>query len=317
MNTVLVTGGAGFIGSNLCDRLLGLSYRVICVDNFDDFYATDIKKRNLSNCITHNNFKLYTGDIRDAAFLDDVFTGNSIDIVIHLASKAGVRPSIANPQQYYDVNVNGTLSLLETMRNHRCTNLIFSSSSSVYGNNKKVPFSETDNVDFPISPYAASKKAAELLCHTYYHLHGFNIFCLRLFTVYGPRQRPDLAIHKFVRSISDNQIIPFYGDGSSERDYTHVFDICDGILSAISHLKGFEIFNLGGSQTTSLKNLVTLIEELLGKKAIIQHLPAQKGDVVKTYADISKSRQQLGYSPKFDMRQGLINYVDWLKSNDL
>ncbi len=233
-------------------------------------------------------------------------------MVAHLAAKAGVRSSIKNPEIYFDVNVRGTLNILEAMRKNNVRKLIFTSSSSVYGNNKKVPFSESDVVDKPISPYAASKKAAELLCHTYHHLHGFDIFCLRLFTVYGPRQRPDLAIHKFAKLIMEGKPIPFFGDGSTERDYTYIEDIINGIMGAIKNLKGYDIFNLGESKTISLIELVHTLEKLLGKKAIIDYLPTQPGDVTKTYADISKTKQQLGYNPSTIIEDGIEKFINWL-----
>ena len=310
--TILVTGGAGFIGSSLVDRLLSVGHAVLAIDNYDDFYDRSIKEKNIQNALYSASFKLIEGDIRNENLLSELFRNYRIDLVTHLAAKAGVRPSIKNPEIYFDVNVRGTLNILEAMRKNNVRKLIFTSSSSVYGNNKKVPFSESDIVDNPISPYAASKKAGELLCHTYHHLHGFDIFCLRLFTVYGPRQRPDLAIHKFAKLIMEGKPIPFFGDGSTERDYTYIEDIVDGIMRAIKNLKGYDIFNLGESKTISLIELVHTLEKLLGKKAIIDYLPTQPGDVTKTYADISKTKQLLGYNPSTIIEEGIEKFINWL-----
>jgi UDP-glucuronate 4-epimerase len=236
-------------------------------------------------------------------------------MVIHLAARAGVRPSVLNPALYYDVNLTGTLSLLEVMRTHKVTKMIMASSSSVYGNNKKVPFSESDSVNNPISPYAASKKAAELLCYTYSYLYGFDIFCMRLFTVYGPRQRPEMAIHQFVRKIINKETIELYGDGLSERDYTYVDDIIQGLTNAIDNLKGFEIINLGESQTISLIDLIKNIENILDMKAIIEWKPKQSGDVDATFADISKAKKILNYKPQFSIQEGLVKFIEWYKNN--
>lgn len=307
---ILITGAAGFIGSNLTDSLLNLGHAVLGIDNFDSFYGRSIKEANIRVALQNNSFTLMEGDIRDKEFLDKCFSFFKPELVIHLAAKAGVRPSIANPVEYYDVNVMGTLNILEIMKKYNLKKLIFASSSSVYGNNKKVPFSEADPVDNPISPYAATKKAGELLCHTYHHLYDFDIFCLRFFTVYGSRQRPDLAIHKFTKAILENETITLYGDGSSRRDYTHIDDIVEGVLDAMKNLKGFDIFNLGESDTTPLLNLVSIIETATNKKAILKFLPMQDGDVVQTYADISKSRKFLGYNPKVKIEAGIERFVD-------
>jgi len=309
---ILLTGAAGFIGSNLLESLLKEHY-VIGVDNFDEFYSKEIKGSNVREAKKNSHFKLLEGDIRDKGFLENCFLARQIDIVVHLAAKAGVRPSILQPEEYYDVNVNGTLQLLETMKNFDVKKLIVASSSSVYGNNKKIPFSEMDSVDFPISPYAASKKAAELLCHTYHHLYLLEITCLRFFTVYGPRQRPDLAIHKFTKAIFNEEEIQMYGDGTSERDYTYIDDIVDGIVKAINNLKGFNIYNLGESRTIKLTEMIELLERIIGKKAKIKNLPEQPGDVARTFADISKARKEIGYSPKFEFEEGLRNFVTWYK----
>lgn len=308
---ILVTGGAGFIGSHLVDRLLKAGHRVICIDNFDDFYSEAIKLKNIEKALACKGFTLVTCDIRDKQEVDKYFNSNKIDVVVHLAAKAGVRPSIINPNDYFDVNVTGTLVLLETMHKYGIKKMIFASSSSVYGNNRKTPFTETDNVDFPISPYAASKKAGELLCHAYHHLYDFNIFCLRFFTVYGPRQRPDLAIHKFTECIINNLPIEIYGDGSSSRDYTYVDDIIDGITRAIDVLKGYEIINLGGSKPISLKEMTVTLEKILDKTSIKKQFPIQQGDAMNTYADISKAGRLLGYSPSTSFGEGIGKFLKW------
>ncbi|MFT8316567.1 MAG: GDP-mannose 4,6-dehydratase [Clostridium sp.] len=327
MKNILVTGGAGFIGSHLCEALLKRENKVIIIDNFNDYYNPIIKKKNIQdmynsmklNGISIHNLRLFEGDIRDKEKLNEVFN-EKIDIIVHLAAMAGVRPSIKNPVLYYDVNINGTLNLLEKCRENEIKKFVFASSSSVYGNNKKVPFSESDNVDFPISPYAATKKSGELLCHTYYHLYNINTACLRFFTVYGPRQRPDLAIHKFTKLISNGEGIPFYGDGTTERDYTYIDDIVNGILSAIDWVdnsnKNYEIFNIGGDHTISLKEMVETIENTLDKKAKLNIMPMQPGDVNRTCADISKSNNVLGYNPKVSFKEGIKNFVDWYKIKD-
>ena len=309
----LVTGGAGFIGSHLVDSLLSEGNNVITVDNFDEFYDKEVKLNNISSALTFDTFQLIEGDIRDKNLLDELFNNNHIDIVVHLAAKAGVRPSIENTVEYFDVNMNGTLNILEAMKKFDVKNMIFASSSSVYGNNKKVPFSESDIVDYPISPYAATKKSGELLCHTYHHLYDFKINCLRFFTVYGPRQRPDLAIHKFSKKILNDETIPMFGDGTTKRDYTYIDDIIQGIKLAIENLNGYEVFNLGESRTIMLKELIALNEKEIGKKANIEKLPLQPGDVEQTYADISKAKEMLGYNPQYDIEEGMKNFINWLK----
>lgn len=312
---ILVTGGAGFIGSNLIDQLLVSGHNVICIDNFDPFYDRKDKRKNLCEASKHQNFILIEGDIRNQSDLKKCFSLHPIDLVIHLAAKAGVRQSINNPGSYYDVNVTGTLNILEAMKKYNVNKMLFASSSSVYGNSKNVPFSESDNVDFPISPYAASKKAGELLCYTYHHLYGFDIFCLRFFTVYGPRQRPDLAIHKFTNLILKNQPIEVYGDGNSARDYTYINDTVAGITKASDYLKGFDIFNLGESKAISLFDMVETIEKILGKKAIKKFLPAQPGDVDITFADITKSRKFIGYDPQWNFEGGIKEFLKWKIEN--
>ncbi len=311
---VLITGAAGFIGSHLSERLLGDGWTVVGVDNFDDFYDPRIKRQNISDCLRNKNFQLIEADIRDSAAIDKA-VGDGIEIIVHLAAKAGVRPSIAQPLLYADVNVNGTMVLLEAAKKHKVGKIIFGSSSSVYGNNEKVPFSEEDNVDFPISPYAATKKACELICHTYYHLYGIHISCLRFFTVYGPRQRPDLAIHKFAKLIEQDKSIPVYGDGTMMRDFTYIDDIIDGTVMAMNKCEGFNIYNLGESQPITVSNLITEIEEALGKKAIREYVPPQPGDVERTYADITKAVKELGYKPSTNIQIGLKNFTTWLRKN--
>lgn len=311
---ILITGAAGFIGSNLSDSLLKLGFRVMGIDNFDPYYDKEIKERNISSARANSNFIFKEGDIRDRDFIDDCFLNFNPGLIIHLAAKAGVRPSLRDPKGFYDVNVNGTLNILELIVKNRIGKMIFASSSSVYGNNRKVPFSETDNVDFPISPYAASKRAGELLCHTYHYLYNLDIFCLRFFTVYGPRQRPDLAIHKFTEGILKGIPIDIYGDGTSSRDYTHIKDIIDGICGAIDKLKGFDIFNLGESNTVPLLDLVKMLEKHLAKNATLNFLPIQDGDVFTTFADIRKARGKLEYNPGVDIETGLRDFIEWFKN---
>jgi len=312
-----VTGGAGFIGSNLTDKLLSEGNSVIVIDNFDNFYDRKIKENNLMNALSYNNFKLIEGDIRDKNILAKIFSENKIDIVFQLAAKVGVRPSIKEPELFFEVNVNGTLNILEAMKRYGVKKLIFASSSSIYGNNKKVPFSEKDNVDLPISPYAATKKACELLNYTYHHLYGFNIYNLRFFTVYGPRQRPDLAIHKFAQLILTGEPIPVFGNGNTSRDYTYIDDIIQGIMSAIKKVKGYEIINIGESKTITLSNLIAIIENTVGEKAIVNRLPIQPGDVEKTFADISKAKQLLGYNPKTNIEDGIKKFVEWISNKQI
>jgi UDP-glucuronate 4-epimerase len=308
---ILVTGAAGFIGSHVCEYYLGLGNSVVGIDNLDDFYPERIKLSNISGLKKNSRFQFHKTDIRDRISLGPVFSSNEIDVVIHLAAKAGVRPSIDNITEYYDVNVNGTVSLLEEMKHNNVKKMIFASSSSVYGNNQKVPFSESDSVDSPISPYASTKKSGELLCHVYCHLYGFDITCLRFFTVYGPRQRPDLAIHKFSKLIDEGKPIQFFGDGTTARDYTFIADIVNGISCAFNNLKGYNIYNLGESRVINLDKLVKTIENFIGKKAILNHLPLQPGDVKITYADISKARTEIGYSPKYTFEAGVNEFVQW------
>ncbi|MFH1370057.1 MAG: NAD-dependent epimerase/dehydratase family protein [Planctomycetota bacterium] len=308
----IVTGAAGFIGSHLCQRLLNDGWAVVGVDNFDDFYDPKIKRDNIKSCLQNKLFRLAEADIRDPADMNKTMSDGA-DIVVHLAARTGVRPSIAQPALYTDVNINGTVAMLETARKNGVKKFVFASSSSVYGNNEKVPFSEQDNVDFPISPYAATKKAGELICHTYHHLFGISITCLRYFTVYGPRQRPDLAIHKFARLIEQGKPIPVYGDGSMMRDFTYIDDIIDGTISAINRCDGYNIYNLGESRPITVNNLIAEIEKALGKNAAKEYLPLQPGDVIRTYADVTKAAKDLGYSPNTEISEGLKKFVDWLR----
>jgi UDP-glucuronate 4-epimerase len=312
---ILVTGGAGFIGSHLVEKLLARGDQVIVIDNFHDFYDPAVKENNVRPFMDHADFSLQRIDISNFSALENVFQQNKVDLVVHLAARAGVRPSILDPLGYYQTNVQGTLNLLELCRTFRINRFVFASSSSVYGNNKKVPFSEDDPVDHPISPYAATKKAGELLCHTYHHLYHINIFALRFFTVYGPRQRPDLAIHKFFNLIYRNQEIPFFGDGTTSRDYTYIDDTIQGIMAAIDRVHGFQIINLGESQPISLQDLVQQIEKVSGKTVKKQPLPMQPGDVLKTYADISKATKLLDYKPGMPIDRGLQIFKRWFEEN--
>ena len=322
-NTFLLIGGAGFIGSNLCDYLVKNNHKIIIIDNFNDFYNPAIKRINITeikavmkiNNIPNDNLKIEVGDIRDIVFLTGIFSSYKIDGIIHLAAMAGVRPSIIDPLLYNDVNIRGTLNLLELCNKFSINKFIFASSSSVYGDNKKLPFMETDPVDLPISPYAATKKAGELMCHVYSHLYGINIACLRFFTVYGPRQRPDLAIYKFAKLLLTEKEISIFGDGTTERDYTYIDDIIQGIAKAITWASTgthkYEIFNLGRSDTIMLKDMVQKLETEIGIKANIRYLPMQPGDVTITYADISKSKKILGYNPLTKFDDGISKFVKW------
>jgi len=318
---ILVTGGAGFIGSHLCERLLKAGNNVLIIDNLNNFYNPEIKERNLkeirSTMPSYGKLKIYKTDIRDLEDIEPAFKENKIDSIIHLAAMAGVRPSISDPLLYTDVNIKGTVNLLELCKRYNVKKFIFASSSSVYGNNEKVPFSEDDNVDFPISPYAATKKAGELICYNYHHLYDMSIICPRFFTVYGPRQRPDLAIHKFTDYIFKEKEIPFYGDGSTERDYTYIDDIVDGIMKSIEWISGKEkkygIFNLGEARTISLKHMVETLERIIGKEAKVKAMPMQPGDVMRTFADVSKAKRILGYSPTTSFEKGIEKFVEWYK----
>lgn len=315
--TVLVTGAAGFIGSHLTERLLARGDRVIGIDNFDPFYARTLKEQNLAPAQQSDRFSFHEGDCAVAEDVEAVFA-QPVDVIVHLAAKAGVRPSIVDPLGYTRANVVATQVLLEAARRHDVRRFIFGGSSSVYGNNEKVPFSEDDPVDRPISPYAATKRACEVICHTYHHLYGMGILSLRFFTVYGPRQRPDLAIRKFTELMLRGEPLPFYGDGSSERDYTWIDDILQGVVAGIDRSRTqpgeFDIINLGESRTTSLRRLVELIAAAAGTRPALQQLPMQPGDVNRTFADISKARRLLGYNPTTPVEEGIPRFVDWLKS---
>jgi UDP-glucuronate 4-epimerase len=309
---VLVTGGAGFIGSHVCEALARGGREVVALDCFDDFYDPMLKRRNLEGLSGHRGFRLAEGDIRDAEFVDGLLDG--VEIVLHLAARAGVRPSIEQPLLYQDVNVRGTTVLLDRCRARGVGKFIFASSSSVYGNNESVPFREDDPVDHPISPYAATKKAGELIAHVFHHLHGIEVTCLRFFTVYGPRQRPDLAIHKFARLIETGRPIPVYGDGSMMRDFTYIDDVVDGVLRATERFRGYRVYNLGESRPVALRDLIGLLEEALCRRAIIDRRPMQPGDVQRTFADVSRARTELGYEPSTEFRAGLERFVAWFRA---
>ncbi len=316
MRTCLITGAAGFIGSHVAERLLARGDRVIGLDNFDPFYSRGIKEGNLSRALPNSSFRFVEGDIRDESLVGRIVAEEKPDVVFHSAAKAGVRPSIADPLGYEDVNVRGTLVLLEAARKAGIRHFVFASSSSVYGENPKVPFSEDDFVDHPISPYAATKKAGELIGYTVHHLSGMPVTCLRFFTVYGPRQRPDLAIHKFTRLIDEGKPIPVFGDGSTSRDYTYIDDIVDGVVRAIDRPDGYKIINLGESTTVTLSGMIAEIERALGKKAAIDRQPLQPGDVPRTYADVEKARRLLGYEPRMPFREGIERFVAWYRETD-
>ncbi len=308
----LVTGGAGFIGSHVCERLLHQGHSVCILDDLNDFYDPKLKQQNLGDIQALGGpFVLFKGDVADRETVDAVFASRKFDQVIHLAARAGVRPSLAEPALYQRVNVEGTVNILEAAHRHHVRKLVLASSSSVYGINSKVPFSEKDPIFTPISPYAASKLACEALGHVYHHVYGLDIVMLRFFTVYGPRQRPDLAIHKFARLIRSGKPIPVYGDGTTARDYTYIDDILEGILACVSREFGYEIFNLGESQTVTLQQLIEILETALGKKAFIDRLPPQPGDVPLTCADVTKARERLNYKPKFQIEDGIRKFVNW------
>ncbi|MGB7070509.1 MAG: GDP-mannose 4,6-dehydratase [Pyrinomonadaceae bacterium] len=313
---ILITGGAGFIGSHLVDHLLREGgWQITVIDDFNDFYSPEIKRENSARHFPYPNYRLIEADIRDRKELNSAFERYAFDVVVHLAARAGVRPSLAEPVLYYETNVNGTLNLLELVKKHGIKQFVFGSSSSVYGINGKVPFAEDDRIHQPISPYASTKAAGELMCHTYSHLYDIRTVCLRFFTVYGPRQRPDLAIHKFSKSVRDGKPIQVFGDGSTRRDYTYVDDIIQGVRAAIDYDGSIhEVFNLGESQTTELSRLIELIEENLGKKAVIERRPLQPGDVPITFADISKAKRLLGYDPKTKIEQGIPKFVEWFQT---
>lgn len=323
MTSFLVTGAAGFIGSHVVEALLAVGHRVVGLDNFDDFYPRGVKESNLARVLGAPAFRLVEGDVRDARLLAGLTTSDTV--VVHLAARAGVRPSIELPELYTSVNVLGTATLLEAARLAGARRVVYASSSSVYGDTAPVPFEETWPAVQPISPYAATKRAAELLCATYAHLYPARIIALRFFTVYGPRQRPDLAIHKFARLMAEGRPVPFFGDGSTERDYTYIDDIVAGVLGAVdwtgaamAGAGAFEIVNLGESRTTRLDRLVGLVSEALAGEGmpaspVLDRRPAQPGDVLRTCADISKARRLLGYAPATTVEEGIPRFVRWFK----
>ena len=341
MKTYLVTGGAGFIGSHLVEKLLKNGNKVINIDNFNEFYNYNIKVKNvldstgkiqknddgeikvnelqdLKKLVDSENYILEIVDITNMEILEEIFQRNEIDTVIHLAAMAGVRPSIEKPLLYEKVNIRGTMNILELINKYNIKKFICASSSSVYGNNEKVPFSEKDNVDRAISPYAATKKSCEIIGHSYHHLYDIDTIMLRFFTVYGPRQRPDLAIHKFTKAIIEEKEIPFYGDGTTQRDYTYIDDIIDGVLKSIIYLEKnkniYEIINLGESETISLRKMVKTLENEIGKKAVLKKLSMQPGDVNRTFADISKAKELIGYDPKTNFEEGIKKFVNWYRN---
>ncbi|HEV2883458.1 MAG TPA: GDP-mannose 4,6-dehydratase [Pyrinomonadaceae bacterium] len=317
MKNILITGGAGFIGSHLVDRLLSEGdWKVTVIDDFNDFYDPAIKRQNARAHQQSPNYELFHTDIRDKAALKTIFDENKFDSVVHLAARAGVRPSLEQPLLYAETNINGTMNLLELAREHGIRQFVFGSSSSVYGINANVPFSEEDPIRQPISPYAATKAAGELICHTYTHLYGMRCVCLRFFTVYGPRQRPDLAIHKFAKLMVEGKPIPVFGEGSTRRDYTYIDDIISGVRAAIDYSNSeYEVINLGESRTVELRELITLLEKELGVEAKIDRQPLQAGDVPQTYADITKARRLLGYNPQTQIEAGIQKFAQWLRGS--
>lgn len=311
---ILITGGAGFIGSRLSEKLLfNKNNKVYIIDNFDPFYPKSDKLKNISEIKKLKNFKLYETDIVNKTKLGSILHRIKPDVIIHLAAKAGVRNSIEDPIAYFKTNIEGTMNLLEIAKDLKIKNFVFGSSSSVYGERSKVPFNETDNIDYPISPYGLTKVSGEKMCKIYSSYYGMNITCLRFFTVYGPRQRPDLAIHKFINNIENGKEITLFGDGNTFRDYTYVDDIVEGIAKCISNRHRFEVFNLGNSKPIKLKELIKHLEKALGKKAIIKWMPDQPGDVSKTYADIKKAKKVLKWQPKTDFAQGIAKMVEWYR----
>jgi UDP-glucuronate 4-epimerase len=313
--SILVTGGAGFIGSHLMDRLIQQEEQIVCLDNFNDYYNTDIKRENIQQARENDCVDVVEGDIRDRDLCEQLFQAHDFDSVVHLAAMAGVRPSIEQPQLYEEVNCGGTLNLLECAKEAEVDNFIFGSSSSVYGVKQEAPFREEPLIGQPISPYGATKRSCEIYCHTYHHLYDIPIVCLRFFTVYGPRQRPDLAIYKFTDLIERGQPIPVFGDGSSMRDYTYCDDIVDGIMAALERDLDFEIINLGGGSPVTLSELISLLEDALGKKAEINRLPDQPGDMPVTSADISRARELLDYDPDYPVEKGLQHFVRWYRAS--
>jgi len=312
MARVLLTGGAGFIGSHVGERLLARGDDVCVLDNFNDFYDPAIKRRNAAR-LEAGGARVVTGDIRDRALVGELFA-QAPDVLVHLAAMAGVRPSLQDPLHYEDVNVRGTMVLLEELRARPTTRFVFASSSSVYGSNERIPFREDDEIHHPVSPYAATKRAGELIAYTYHHLYGIPTSCLRFFTVYGPRQRPEMAIAKFTRAVLEGRPIPYFGDGSTRRDYTYIDDIVAGVVAAVDRTRGYAIYNLGESATTSLAELVRLIGAACGREPVIDRQPMQPGDVLVTCADVSRAQRDLGYAPSTPVAEGLRRYVEWLRA---
>jgi len=322
MKTVFVTGAAGFIGSHLVERLLKRGDGVVGLDSFNDFYDPSIKRANVHAFEGHPNWMLLEGDIRDPEVLEEAFKVRPITDVVHLAARAGVRPSVEQPELYSDVNLTGTIRVLEAARVHRISRFVFASSSSVYGGSIRVPFTEEDPVELPESPYAATKRAGELICKAFHHLNSpdgvlTDVPCLRFFTVYGPRQRPEMAISKFTALLLSGTPIPMFGDGSTLRDYTYVEDIVDGISGALDHATGFDVFNIGGTHPIRLDEMIELVGKAVGVKPSIEHHPMQPGDVLVTSADCTHAKDVLGYSPKVSFEEGVARYVDWHKKNRL
>jgi UDP-glucuronate 4-epimerase len=317
MAAILVTGGAGFIGSHLTARLLARGAEIVCLDDFNDYYEPAFKRENVAPFLKNRRWHLVEGDIRDASLVEKTYREFGIVETVHLAARAGVRPSIRQPRLYHEVNGAGTLNLLEAARGSGARTFIFASSSSVYGTNSKVPFSEEDPIAQPVSPYAATKRANELMAHVYHHLHGLAITCLRFFTVYGPRQRPEMAVYHFTERLAHGEAVPRFGDGSTARDYTYIDDIVDGTMAALDAAAPFEIVNLGGSRTTTLQRLIELIAAALGTEPRIKELPPQPGDVPITYAEVSKAKRLWGWEPKVPIEEGIRRFVEWYRGHRL
>jgi UDP-glucuronate 4-epimerase len=315
VGTTLVTGGAGFIGSHLTDRLLARGDAVVCLDDFNDYYDPAFKRQNVEPFRANPRWRLVEGDIRDASLVEEVYRSYGITSTVHLAARAGVRPSIRYPRLYEEVNGIGTLNLLEAARRSEARTFVFGSSSSVYGTNSKVPFSEDDPIACPVSPYAATKRANELMAYTYHHLYGLSVSCLRFFTVYGPRQRPEMAIYHFTEKLARGEAVPRYGDGSSARDYTYIDDIVAGIVAALDAAPPFEIVNLGGSRTTTLQRLIELIAGAVGVEPKVTEMPPQPGDVPITFADVRRAKRLWGWQPRVPIEEGIRRFVDWFRQN--